>query len=1264
MTDKAIRSALLTAKRVDTKSENIADYVADLLRQGRASEVTDDLMAQADPQRLHQHYTSGNTGQHMPMDYASRMARAKGMGFGETRLLHGTPHLPLDRLKPSEFGAVGPGVYLTERPSTAGDYARGYGQMNPKDTFEQDNERHTIGGNITPVLTKGDLQPFTDWTTAKMENMKAQGPYGSGYKADAEASSSAEKAGYSGVQARNENSTIFDPTNIRSQFARFDPRLGHLAHLSASTGGAMDLARAVMAKDRAGGQIAPSKFMPGVPRQVHKDGGKVAFMAGNHPDVPDVVYHGSAPKIATKGWTDEIDPEATQRNLDAQNFTTFKPSEHGNYGPGIYLTDSPKVASDYAQGIRADQSEAKPHGQVMKLHVSMKQPFTDEVLRHPAWRDYIKGALNKFGVRKLDESHRDDLIRKLDSGSLTVRDLFLHDTPHGTMVNQFGHSDIHNTIRRSGFDGIIAHRPDGSKEIVAFHPHQVKSAIGNNGNFDPSNPDITKAGGGRIGKSGGGAMDLRSKAAQVVRDQPQAKGNVDQMLAMMAARGVKPSELLNAGRPFGHSVSKEELAQHFENAVPKVQVFRHGEIDQGKLTPHEYELWQNLHGMTTNEMSDHLINLQTQLEKKAVSKTKYGEYTLPGGENYREHLLHLGDIQDQKQKLKESLHEQWEKAKAAGDIKTADQIVSKYYSLGDNDTDPNFRSSHWETPNVLAHLRMKDRDNGKTLHVEEVQSDWGQEGREKGFHDPAKPIEVFHTGTGKTVHATNDLGEAKRKAEELGPQYDYAYQDSEKPPTGPYVGNTQQWTDLALKHALSEAAKGGHDRVVFSPGEANADLYGQRKKVDKLVYNDASGALRGFREDPSDGYTRTTFERDNVKPEDLHQHVGKALAEQLKESGTAAVPGGKLGGHGMVDYYKNYVHPGALKLLRQHDPSIQPESYDLPGGYKGYSLPMTDTARQSILKNGFQAFKDGGEVDEPITAYHGSPHSFDKFDIAHLGTGEGNQAYGHGLYFAGNEKVAKAYRDTISKHYYIVGKRVISGDRLSDNSLPHENLALDAFGRFDNNKDKAIEHLKDFNINNSLYYNKDYQKAAKWLEKIEPYKNKGHIYKVKLHVKPSELLDWDKPLSEQHPNVQTALQSFGAKPEETGEQAYIRAGTHKFAVRAPNGKWGPGGDSYEESLAQTGGDPSKVRSIFDGSPQARSAGLLQRGIKGIRYLGTGPRDLSDGDPTHNYVMFHHDPVEVVDKYAYGGAVDAALALTRRFTKDGKAATMSLKSKGN
>ena len=56
-------------------------------------------------------------------------------------------------------------------------------------------------------------------------------------------------------------------------------------------------------------------------------------------------------------------------------------------------------------------------------------------------------------------------------------------------------------------------------------------------------------------------------------------------------------------------------------------------------------------------------------------------------------------------------------------------------------------------PNVVAHLRLNDRtgENGeKLLHMEELQSDWGQRGRDKGFQVRQKLKLRVHTGVGET----------------------------------------------------------------------------------------------------------------------------------------------------------------------------------------------------------------------------------------------------------------------------------------------------------------------------------------------------------------------------------------------------------------------------------------------------------------------------------------------------------------------------------
>ncbi len=86
-------------------------------------------------------------------------------------------------------------------------------------------------------------------------------------------------------------------------------------------------------------------------------------------------------------------------------------------------------------------------------------------------------------------------------------------------------------------------------------------------------------------------------------------------------------------------------------------------------------------------------------------------------------------------------------------------------------------------------------------------------------------------------------------------------------------------------------------------------------------------------------------------------------------------------------------------------------------------LERNPTAADGVNKLGMLANFLGPGVKLPaaapkptgIRAYHGSPHDFDRFDISKIGTGEGAQAYGPGLYFAEREGVAKSYRDNLQR---------------------------------------------------------------------------------------------------------------------------------------------------------------------------------------------------------------------------------------------------------
>jgi hypothetical protein len=168
-------------------------------------------------------YEGGATGMPMPMDEASRMARASDMGFDpERRYYHGT-NAEFSEMRPSTTGKIGPGVYMTDNPEFAG-------------AFASDNPE--MGGRILP-LTAQRYEPVPDFV--RTEARAARSAESDGFDGANAYSNLMRRYGYDGVEVQDQR-TVLTPSNIRSRFARFDPRLSHLANLSAgAAGGAVTL---------------------------------------------------------------------------------------------------------------------------------------------------------------------------------------------------------------------------------------------------------------------------------------------------------------------------------------------------------------------------------------------------------------------------------------------------------------------------------------------------------------------------------------------------------------------------------------------------------------------------------------------------------------------------------------------------------------------------------------------------------------------------------------------------------------------------------------------------------------------------------------------------------------------------------------------------------------------------------------------------------------------------------------------------------------
>ena len=280
----------------------------------------------------------------------------------------------------------------------------------------------------------------------------------------------------------------------------------------------------------------------------------------------------------------------------------------------------------------------------------------------------------------------------------------------------------------------------------------------------------------------------------------------------------------------------------------------------------------------------------------------------------------------------------------------------------------------------------KEDPSKKILHVDEIQSDWGQQGRERGFQDADevnRKKQEFKNLKSQHEALVNNMLEKDMSYDDMlnNPEFqslqgrldvirnDLSKNHYNKIPKGPYVQNTQHWTDLALKHVLHEAAKGDYDKVQFATGKENADRYGLEKHFKEFHYNPENHILHTI---DKDGYHN---KRRGIKEKDLPENIGEELSKRLLaspvkthdfggyEEDVNSLKGDDLvsGGEGMKKFYDQMIPKSAMKQIQQHDPDIKPEKIVGKDGIERFGFSMTPKARESI-KRGQTMFASGGPV--------------------------------------------------------------------------------------------------------------------------------------------------------------------------------------------------------------------------------------------------------------------------------------------------------------
>lgn len=232
-----------------------------------------------------------------------------------------------------------------------------------------------------------------------------------------------------------------------------------------------------------------------------------------------------------------------------------------------------------------------------------------------------------------------------------------------------------------------------------------------------------------------------------------------------------------------------------------------------------------------------------------------------------------------------------------------------------------------------------------------------------------------------------------------------------------------------------------------------------------------------------------------------------------------------------------------------------------------------------------------------LEAFHGSPYKFDSFSMDQVGTGEGAQAYGHGLYFADSEDVAKQYRDQLrhrgGEDFKDVAERNGIDPSAFNNYGPYS-----AEARIKEGASLKTIVTEAKMANRALRDTPDEQVAQTIQEYLDG--KSGALYRTEIDVTPESLLDWDKPLSEQSELVQGFMNRVAERAPFDG------------VVRNADGTLEPdaSGKMLYEWLYGQRNDPGMT--LMDRQANV-SRVLSDNDIKGIRYLDANSRQPTQAE---------------------------------------------------
>jgi hypothetical protein len=436
---------------------------------------------------------------------------------------------------------------------------------------------------------------------------------------------------------------------------------------------------------------------------------------------------------------------------------------------------------------------------------------------------------------------------------------------------------------------------------------------------------------------------------------------------LMGKGGIKKAEiedrgldaLANAGK-----MTKEQMLEELQtHGAPQIQerILKEEEPNYQDLRILAHEIYHRENGLGRNIDYQDAVEQAREIlidEQDETTKPHYENYTLPGGENYREMLLHLP--RDRMNLLN------------------------------------NFNSSHFGVPNILTHMRLKDREglNGeKLLNLEELQSDWHQAGKNIGYRKTdaeiaaeQERINLEHQKAQelKAQGLFNELKQVKEQLRSMPAEsyydpmaqqlrdkernihFELGRMDAQEPPklenigilNGPFKKN---WDEMALKRLIHHAAANDYDGIAVTPGDVQANRYNLEKFIGSIRYQPSHKLFEAFNPEGTPVLSKV------AEPHELSDYIGKDVADRLIKTepvqGVHKLSGLDLrsGGEGMKGFYDKKVPTILNNIGKKYGVKTELNGVTSDNN-KFHYFPITPEMKKDVLQNGLPMYRDGGLV--------------------------------------------------------------------------------------------------------------------------------------------------------------------------------------------------------------------------------------------------------------------------------------------------------------